>query len=315
MGAETGDSQSVLDPRSPPAHEIADLWWFMLVASTVVVAVVTLLVLLAILRRRGRAGDRLAGRLGRPWLMVGGGLVFPMVLLAVLFALVLDTMVETAPSRERPVLDIEVTAEQFFWTARYPESGAVTANEIHIPAGQPVRVRLRTRDVIHSFWVPQLNHKIDMIPGRTNFLTLEADRPGVYRGQCAEFCGLGHANMAFLVIAEPPAAFERWLDNAAAPAARPASASARRGQRVFMTEGCASCHTIAGTEADGDVGPPLTHLADRRTLAAVTIPNTRGDLGGWVLDPQHIKPGNRMPAGELSGEELEALLDYLESLE
>jgi cytochrome c oxidase subunit 2 len=163
--------------------------------------------------------------------------------------------------------------------------------------------------VIHSFWVPELNRKIDLIPGRTNAILLRADRPGVYRGQCAEFCGLQHANMAFQVFADPPGRFRRWL----AAQARPATAHGN-GERAFLGVGCAACHTIRGTPADGDVGPDLTHVASRTTLAAVTIPNNRGTLAAWIADPQHVKPGNKMPALDLKGPELQALRAYLETL-
>jgi cytochrome c oxidase subunit 2 len=177
-----------------------------------------------------------------------------------------------------------------------------------------VRINVRTADVIHSFWVPSLDRKIDMIPGRENSIAFTAKRAGVFRGQCAEFCGLQHANMAFLVYADPPAAFRRWLASAAKPAAGPTTAAERRGRQVFSAAGCSGCHAIAGTAAKGALGPDLTHLASRRWLAAGTIPNTEGYLAGWIVDPQHFKPGNRMPSVPLQGGDLQALLAYLESL-
>lgn len=304
--------QSALDPKSSAASEIADLWWFMLIASVVVVAVVLALILLAVLRRRGRAGDRLAGRLGGIGLVYMGGAVVPVLILAVLFVLTMETLGETAPEHVHPEMTIEVTGRQWFWDVRYPGTeDAITANEIHVPVGVPVEIEATTDDVLHSFWVPQLNRKIDMIPGRTTRLTFEADEAGVFRGQCAEYCGIQHANMAFLVVAQEPAEFRAWLDRQT----RPAETASVRGEEVFMREGCADCHTIRGTDADGDVGPDLTHLAGRRSLAAVTLENSRGHLGGWVLDPQAVKPGNKMPGTDLSGEETQALLDFLQGLE
>src|SRR5581483_7630457 len=163
-------------------------------------------------------------------------------------------------------------------------------------------------------WVPELNRKIDTIPGRDNAEFLRADRPGVYRGQCAEFCGLQHAHMAFLVYADPPARFRAWLANMAKPRPAPATAETRKGEQVFLSYGCGGCHTIRGTSADGSLGPDLTHLATRSTIASVTLPNTKGYLGGWILDPQHAKPGNKMPGFNLSGPQVQALLDYLPEL-
>jgi cytochrome c oxidase subunit 2 len=190
----------------------------------------------------------------------------------------------------------------------------VTANEIHIPARTRVQVVATTDDVIHSFWVPQLNRKIDMIPGQANRVLLYANQPGVYRGQCAEFCGLQHAHMAMRVFAQPPKAYHAWLAGQEEPAARPATAEQRRGERVFLGNACASCHTIRGTTARGTIGPDLTHVASRDTLAAVTIPNTPRQLQRWIENPQHIKPGNKMPALDLSEADFRAIRAYLDHL-
>jgi cytochrome c oxidase subunit II len=308
--------QSTLDPASQASRDVADLWWAMLAISAVVVAVVTMLVVVAALRPRTE-GRR------RPWLgregarlIVVGGVAIPLVILVVLFVLTLATLPSvSAPEEGRADLVVEVTGRQFWWDVRYPDHGVVTANEIHIPTDTPVELRLRTEDVIHSFWVPRLNRKVDMIPGRENRMLLRADRPGLYRGQCAEFCGLAHAQMAFLVVAEPPGEFESWLAGEASDAVMPSSEAAAMGLDVFLNASCVSCHGIRGTPAAATVGPDLTHLASRRWLAAGTVPNTRGNLGGWIVDPQHLKPGNRMPPSSLSGPELQALLDYLGSLE
>jgi cytochrome c oxidase subunit 2 len=197
---------------------------------------------------------------------------------------------------------------------RYPGTTAITANEIHIPARTRVQVVGTTADVIHSFWVPQLNRKIDLIPGERHRVLLYADRPGRYRGQCAEFCGLQHANMALYVFADPPARFQAWLADLQRRAAPATGALPRRGQQVFLASGCGSCHAIAGTQAQGRVGPDLTHLASRTTLAALTIPNHPDQLARWIHNPQGVKPGNRMPGLDLSHADFNAVLDYVEAL-
>ena len=189
----------------------------------------------------------------------------------------------------------------------------MTANEIHIPVHTRVQVVATTADVIHSFWVPELNRKIDMIPGQTNRVLLEADRPGTYRGQCSEFCGLQHAHMSVLVVAEPKPAFDRWLAANARPAAVPAGAAAH-GQEVFARSGCADCHQVRGTRAHGLVGPDLTHLESRRTLAALTLSNTPTTLERWIRHPQEVKPGNRMPDLPLSDSDWRAITAYLRAL-
>ena len=269
-----------------------------------------MLLVLAVVRGRMRTRPRLDdGDFARGLILTGGALL-PLVVLVALFVLTLRTLPFTAPARGATGLTIQVEGRQWFWAVRYASRQAVTANEIHIPVGVPVRIEATTADVIHSFWVPRLNRKIDMIPGRTNTVTLKAEKSGVYRGQCAEFCGLQHAKMAFLVFAEPRAQFDSWLANQA----RPAAVTSGRGLDVFTKTGCGGCHAIRGTSANGNVGPDLTHLASRSTLAAATIPNRRGWLGGWILDPQHVKPGNKMPGLDLTGPDLQQLLDYLDSL-
>jgi cytochrome c oxidase subunit 2 len=210
---------------------------------------------------------------------------------------------------------VEIVGHRWWWEVRYPDSGIVTANEVHLPLGQPVLLKTTSADVIHSVWIPRLQRKIDAIPGRTNELTLTATRQGTFRGECAEYCGLQHARMAFVVVAQSNDDFQAWLtDQGEVPPPVPADPEVRRGQEVFFSSACVYCHTIAGTNATGKLGPDLTHIASRATLGANTIPNTRGYLLGWINDPQHIKPGVLMPATELTGPEAQALLDYLESL-
>jgi cytochrome c oxidase subunit 2 len=196
---------------------------------------------------------------------------------------------------------------------RYPGTTAVTANEIHIPARTPVRVDVRTADVIHSFWVPRLNRTIDAMPGKTNSIELYADAAGRYRGQCDEFCGLQHAHMAFYVFADPPGVFRRWLADQSQPASPPPP-SAQAGERTFLDGACATCHTIRGTSAHGFVGPDLTHVASRTTIAALTLPNDTASLLDWIQTPQHVKPGNQMPNAALTSAQALGLVAYLQSL-
>ncbi len=195
-----------------------------------------------------------------------------------------------------------------------PHSRFTTANEVHIPVGAPVVFLLTARDVIHSFWVPNLGGKKDLIPGYTQTVWFRADTPGVYRGQCAEFCGLQHAKMGLLVIADPPDRYAAWMRQMQQPGAAPTDSLARRGEQVFMSGTCVMCHAIEGTHARSVAGPDLTHLASRQTIAAATLPNNRGNLGGWIADPQRIKPGTHMPPNVLPPEELNALLTYLQTL-
>lgn len=215
-------------------------------------------------------------------------------------------------------LQVRVTGRQWWWEVQYRDSvanrWATTANEIHVPVGRPVVFELRGGDVIHSFWVPNLGVKRDMIPGQETSIWFQADTPGVYRGQCAEFCGYQHAKMAFLVVAQPPDQFTAWLEGQRDSARTPVDSLGRRGQEVFLASSCVMCHAIAGTPAGSRVGPDLTHLAARRSIAAGTLPNTLGHLAGWIVDPQQIKPGVRMPPNALEPHDLQALLAYLESL-
>ncbi|WP_437563193.1 cytochrome c oxidase subunit II [Sorangium sp. So ce542] len=311
-----GRLPAALDARGPGAADIAGLFWLFL-ALTVVPGAATIAVLLLAVRgkrRRRTLADVRPGD-GHGWI-VAGTLVTAGVLAALLVASVRAGSRAAAPSGPAE-LTIDVRGHQFWWEVRYPDHQVVTANEVHIPVGRPVRLRLSSADVIHSFWVPELHGKRDMIPGETNVLWVQADRAGVYRGSCAEFCGVQHALMAFELVAEPPGALAAWLRARRAPSAPPSDDHGRRGLEVYVAAGCAHCHAIQGVvppSATGSVGPDLTHVASRRTLAAATLPNNRGYLAGWVLNPQHHKPGSRMPPVTLAPDSLMALLDYLEGL-
>lgn len=310
----------VLDPAGPAAASIEGLWWLMFwLGLAVYVAVLALLVVPMHRRRRQAAEDDGAAddsRVSRA-LILGGGVVVPVV---VLLVLVVTTGMVTAgvPWNSDPPdesLRVEVVGHMFWWEVRYPESRFETANQIVIPVGEPVHLEMTSRDVIHSFWVPALHGKIDLTPGHTTTLTIEASRAGLYEGRCAEFCGLAHAHMGLSVDARDRVDFDRWLAEQAAPAPEPNTAGLRAGREVFTSSSCVYCHTVRGHTVISDVGPDLTHLASRPRLAADAIPNTRGYLAGWILDPHSAKPGNRMPATNISGRELQMLLDYLENLE
>jgi cytochrome c oxidase subunit 2 len=245
-----------------------------------------------------------------------GGLAVPAVILTFVFVLTVRTLGAAAvPSHSAAT--IEVVGHRWWWEVRYRDSLSAsittTANELHVPTGQPVRLELSTADVIHSFWVPELAGKTDLIPGQHNVAWVQADHPGVYWGTCGEYCGLEHARMQLTVVAESPAAFRRWLDQQRQPAGL-ASASAMAGQAIVTDGACALCHTIRGTAAGGALGPDLTHVASRRMLAAGTVANTRGGLAAWIANPHALKPGTAMPAVGLSGPELQAVVAYLETL-
>ncbi len=310
--------QSPLEPHSRASSDIATLWWVMLAIAGVVFGGAVAMLVLGYLRR-DRPGLPIVGESEKAnlRLVLLFGIALPVIVLTALFA-VADLVVirqTEAPAADSTPLTIHVVGHQWFWEARYPGTRAVTANEIHIPVNTRVRIVGTTADVIHSFWVPQLNRKIDLIPGQTNSILLDTDHPAVYRGQCAEFCGLQHANMAFSVVAQPRPAFERWLHDMERPARPPQDAAARLGKQVFMSSQCASCHAIRGTPAQGTVGPDLTHLATRADLAAGTIPNSHGWLERWIANPQAVKPGNAMPDLGLTGRQLSEVVAYLEGLD
>lgn len=302
-------------PAGSAARELDVLFWILVSLGTAVFVVV--LVLFAWAARGRRRDDVVAdspsARRRSNRLVIGGGIVLPVVVLVPLTVAMLVVGDRLSP-RLGDAYEIEVIGHQFWWEVIYPEAGVVTANEIHIPIETRIRVLLRTDDVIHSFWVPQLAGKIDMIPGQTTEVVIDADEPGRYLGWCAEFCGVQHARMRFLVIAQEPDEFEAWLVEQASDAAAPTTEAARRGQQVFSEVGCAACHTVRGTEAQGVAGPDLTHLASRETIGALTLPNRRGQLAGWITDPQAAKPGNPMPPTALTSEQLLDLLEYLEGL-
>jgi cytochrome c oxidase subunit 2 len=283
----------------------------MLGVSIAVTAFVVVMGAWGIVRGRRRSADDVARVV--PWgdrFVLVAGLGVTSAILVAFFFVSVRSMATLAAGTPREGLEIVVTGHDWWWEVRYP-NGAVTANEIHVPAGERVRLKLLAADVMHSFWVPQLGPKTDLIPGRENAMWLEADEPGRYRGQCAEFCGLQHAHMAVFVVADPPEVFRDWVRAMAGPAAAPADAKAARGKTVFESSTCAGCHTIRGTTADGTLGPDLTHLATRSTIASGTIRLTETNLLHWILDPQDVKLGATMPPTALTDDEVRSLTAYL----
>ena len=322
LAAGCGEKQNALAPKSHQAQDIATLFWWMTGIAFAGLGVVVALLLLAWKRsgRRGAGGDTEGPKPGERlgwYVVVIGGVVVPIVLISALFVVANLFVIKTteAPAANATRRTIRVIGHQWWWEVRYPGTSAVTANEIHIPVRTPVRVEVRTADVIHSFWVPELNRKIDTLPGTTNVIELYADAVGRYRGQCAEFCGLQHAHMGIWVYADPPAKFDRWLARQSRPTAPPSGSLATAGRAAFLGGACSTCHQIRGTSATSAVGPDLTHVADRHTLAALTIPNTPAYLHDWIRDSQRFKPGNQMPSFKgLSEQELRGLVAYLEGL-
>lgn len=307
--------QAMIAPASPEAAEVAWLFWLMLAITTPILVLVTAAFLFPFLRRRAGAAP-LSGRT----LVIGGGVVLPALVLPLFAVLSYDLGVRHGPA-EPADLVVEVIGHKFWWEVRYrgPDDdqadAVVSANEVRLPAGRRVRFEVGSADVIHSFWIPVLGGKIDMIPGRTNVIQMTPDAPGIFRGQCAEFCGEQHTHMAFPVVVMPEPQFAAWLERERRPASPPADAEARRGQEAFVQAGCGSCHAVRGTIAEGHVAPDLTHMGARLTLGAGMLDNTPAAMAGWIADAQGIKPGVRMPSYDgLDGPTLRALTAYLQGL-
>jgi cytochrome c oxidase subunit II len=322
-GAALADTpMSFMRTFGPAADPVTRLNYGLLAISVAVVLLIGLLVLWGSLRRRPPQVPDADGRLplgpargGMAWIYIGVG-ISTVVLLASA-AWMLLTLSAVAAPQDASGMEVDVIAHQWWWEVRYagadPSQTVVTANEIHIPVGKPVRLKLTSDDVIHSFWVPQLAGKTDVIPGQTNYAWMQADRAGDYLGGCGEYCGAQHAHMAFHVIADDPAAFDAWRRQQLGEGAQPQTPQAVRGMQVFVAR-CSKCHAVRGTRADGKCGPDLTHLMSRGTIAAGMLKNTIGGLSGWVADAQSIKPGARMPTLDLSPDDLHAVVDYLETL-
>jgi cytochrome c oxidase subunit II len=314
----------VLHSAAPQAGHIEWLYWF-----TFWILLAVFILMIAAFSRAGakarvltshmlpviekdEAADRRAG-----W-AVGAAIATTVIALFVVLVLSVITGKHVEGMTSKNPLTIQITGHQWWWEITYPNSQAdqtvTTANEIHVPAGTPVVVLTNSKDVIHSFWAPNITGKRDLLPGYSSALSFQIDTPGIYHGQCAEFCGLQHAHMGFSIIAEPADQFQRWLQQQLKPADEPSNPEAIHGREVFLTHACLMCHTIRGTDAGSRVGPDLTHVASRNMIAAETLPNTAGALAGWVVDPQRIKPGTRMSPNPLAPDDLQAVVAYLRSL-
>lgn len=312
--------QSPLNPVSPQARDLLWLFWIFSAVLAAIWLAVMLALLMSLRARRDVGTDPLAAdphRESRATMLVAG-----LAVATGLTVLVLTGLSFAGQRRlfgnETAAVTIRVLGHQWWWEFQYedpdPSRRFNTANEIHVPVGQPVLIKLESTDVIHSFWVPSLMGKVDLIPGRQNILRFTAERAGIYRGQCAEFCGLQHAKMGMLVVVDEPEAFAQWRDAQVQPRLEPATDEARAGEQAFVAAPCSMCHQVRGTGAAGRNGPELTHVGSRRTLAAGTLPMSRGNLAAWIVDPHGIKPGVNMPLVKLDPGELNTISAYLEGL-
>lgn len=313
--------QSALDPAGAQAAGIHSLWHVFLYVCVAVYVITVAFFLIALFKAKRRVAPVVdAASERRMTIAVGtGAAITTLTLIGLLISdVATGHTIGTLGANGTAKLEIEVTGHQWWWEVTYPheQSSKIikTANEIHIPTGRPILVRVATRDVIHSLWMPNLHGKRDLIPGRVNKFWIEADRAGVFRGQCAEYCGLQHANMALVVVAESPADFERWEEHQRTQAPDPKTPEELRGQQAFLSLPCVNCHAITGTDAYATLGPDLTHLATRTTLAAGTLINNKGNLSGWILNAPAIKPGSAMPANVMDAQQVNDLVAYLESL-
>jgi cytochrome c oxidase subunit 2 len=314
--------QSTLSPGGPAAGSISWLEWSVLITFLVIAFIMWLLLAWAAIRRRGSLATHEPWDIGggQRWILVGGFLI-PFIVLSAFF------LMSTVSMRSFPVHDgdymhhpeIRVIGHQWWWEVQYlghPEDQQfTTANEIHIPVGRPIDIELVAGDVIHSFWVPKLHGKVDLIPGQRNYIRIQANAPGNYSGQCAEFCGEQHAHMLLLVVAQPEEDYKAWYAQQLNPAAEPMTAEALHGRDVFMGAACSLCHQIRGTEAHGFVAPDLTHLASRQRIASNSYTNDTANLEAWVTHAQSLKPGAEMPdVTAFSGKDLRALVSFLQGL-
>lgn len=309
--------QNPLNPAGPQASAIAWLTWLFIAICVVVYLLTLAATAWAVMRRRHASDDAPETSRRIAWVIGIATGVTVVILVGLTVTSVVSGRGLLSPSAPGAIT-VNIVGHQWWWDFTYddasPNQVFSSPNELHIPVGVPVVIKAESRDVIHSFWVPNLHGKRDLIPGFATHTWIRADQPGVYRGQCAEFCGHQHAHMAFLVVAEPMDKFLQWIENQRRSAPQPSTREQQRGHDVFMQGPCVMCHTIRGTVAGSRFGPDLTHVASRQTIAAGTLPMTRGHLAGWIANSQSVKPGNRMPPNLVSGEDLQALLAYIETL-
>jgi cytochrome c oxidase subunit 2 len=317
---------SYMTAFGPKNYAVVSLLYGVIIISLAVVAITGILVVAGLVMRGSRVAPAAIATVpverrgsGLPFVYIAVGISFVVLLASAVWNYVVLAKVAGMPPH--PALTIHVTGHQWWWEVAYADKDVsrdfTTANEIHIPVGKPVRVELSAADVVHSFWVPALTGKMDTIPGQRNVTWMQADKPGIYRGQCTEYCGQQHAHMGFIVVAQAPPEFEAWWNQQLEPPSSPRSEAEIRNladaQSAFVRN-CAVCHTVRGTAANGKVGPDLSHLMQRQTIAAATLPNSIGALSGWISNPQHIKPGNLMPTLDLSAADLNRVRDFLQTL-
>lgn len=315
--------QSTFNAHGPAAERLAQLSWFMTILFLVITLIMWLLIAWGAKRRRGTLAEHApvdAGG-GQAWIAIGG-LAIPLIVLTIIFVLGLNLLAQFpihGPHHQPMKPEILTIGHQWWWEIQYlndhPDQEFTTANEIHIPVGRPINIELKSYDVMHSFWIPALHGKVDLIPDHTNFVRIEASQPGSFDGQCAEYCGAEHARMRLLAVAQAPDEYEAWLNQQRKPAAEPASAAAIAGEQTFLSGPCALCHQIRGTAAGGRVAPDLTHFAGRQFLAANTYPNNDAYLEAWITHAQSLKPEAEMPdLTQFDGEQLRDLVAYLRQL-
>lgn len=305
----------LFNPSSPEMEAMADLTYYVIGISVIILAIIVIAVTFIIIRYRKRTGDE-----GEPYQEFGSlklevvWTIIPLGIVAVLFLLTCNTMRAIDPPVGDNEPDLVVIGHQWWWELRYPKQEVITANEVHIPIGKYLLVRLESVDVIHDFWVPELARKIDLVPGHPNHIWLIANEPGVYLGACAEFCGDQHANMRIRVIAQKEEEFNEWVRQQRVIPPTPTSGQAAEGAQLFQDMACMNCHTIFGSPAAARVGPNLTHLDKRQTIGAGVLTNTPENLTKWLSNPQKYKPGALMPNMKLSDSEVQAIVAYLEAL-
>ena len=315
-------SQSMMRPAGQGASHISTLGWIVFITLLVVAFIMWILIAWVGVRRRGSFDIKppYEPEGGQDWILTGG-FIIPFVILTTLFVLSLDTLSKFPMhmADDPPTPDIVVIGHQWWWEIRY-EDGPVfdyftTANELHIPTHRTINIEVLSADVIHSFWVPRIHGKIDTIPGQANFIRIEADDVGVYRGECAEFCGDQHAHMGMLIIAQTPSDYDKWLADQRLPGATPTTPDAQAGKQAFLNAACVLCHKVRGTVAGGTVAPDLTHIGSRMSLAADTLTNNTGSLAAWITHAQSLKPGCQMPdITAFNGDQLRDLVAYLQQL-
>jgi cytochrome c oxidase subunit 2 len=300
-------------PTSPAVNPIKTLFWVILGIAAVIFIAVEGVLLYNVVRFRARAGHEEGDQISNNTPLEITWTAIPLVILVALYIFMIPVM-RAAANPPADSLHVNVVGHQWWWEFQYPDDGVQAPNELHIPVGRPIRLTLQSADVIHDFWVPELGAKEDLIPGQANETWIEAQTPGTYKGQCNVFCGPQHAGMLITVIAEPPADFDAWLQDQRTPAPQPSGGLTLAGQQYFLNGPCIACHAIDGTPADAHVGPDLSHVASRTTLAAGVITNTPANLTRWLSASQEVKPESKMPDFHLPSEEVNALAAYLDTL-